>query len=138
MRFFAPVRHLEHGFLARLVHLDYARAIAFVALAAVGEAAGVVRLHCDADHKSGEFAILIRSDLKGRGIGWALMKLMLEWARAENIETVRGDVMKANFEMAEMCRNLEFVPVAGQDDEATTFSIDVCGPDETSAAEAAA
>ncbi|RXF73188.1 bifunctional acetate--CoA ligase family protein/GNAT family N-acetyltransferase [Hansschlegelia zhihuaiae] len=138
MRFFAPVRHLEHGFLTRLVHLDYARAIAFVALAADGEAAGVVRLHCDADHKAGEFAILVRSDLKGRGVGWALMQLMLEWARSENIATVWGDVLKANVEMSAMCRELGFVAIAGGDDEATTFSVDIRALDMASAAEAAA
>jgi acetyltransferase len=32
LRFFAPIKELSHAFLARLVQLDYARAIAFVAI----------------------------------------------------------------------------------------------------------
>jgi acetyltransferase len=125
LRFFAPVRHLEHGFLSRLVQLDYARAIAFVALDAWGEAAGVVRLHCDGDRKTGEFAILVRSDLKGRGIGWALMRLMLDWAHAEHVASVRGDVLNGNAEMSAMCRELGFAQVAGEDRDVATFALDL-------------
>ena len=32
LRFFAAVRDFSHSFIARLVQIDYARAIAFVAL----------------------------------------------------------------------------------------------------------
>ena len=67
LRFFAPVRDFSHAFLARLTQIDYARAIAFVALDAdTGEMIGVVRLHADANHETGEYAILLRSDLKGQ------------------------------------------------------------------------
>ncbi|HVI27413.1 bifunctional acetate--CoA ligase family protein/GNAT family N-acetyltransferase [Hansschlegelia sp.] len=136
LRFFAPVRHLEHGFLTRLVHLDYARSIAFVALDADGEAAGVVRLHCDADRKSGEFAVLVRTDLKGRGLGWALMQLMLDWARAEGVERVEGDVLRANTEMSAMCREMGFVASPAEGD-ATRFVLELAGRPET-ASDAAA
>ena len=33
-----------------------------------------------------EYAILVRSDLKGHGLGWLLMQLIIEYARAEGIE----------------------------------------------------
>ncbi|WP_020186270.1 bifunctional acetate--CoA ligase family protein/GNAT family N-acetyltransferase [Methylopila sp. 73B] len=125
LRFFAPVRHLEHGFLTQLVHLDYARAIAFVALDAAGEAAGVVSLHCNGDRTDGEFAILVRSNLKGRGIGWALMRLVLNWAKAEDVATVRGEVLKENAEMSAMCRELGFEALAGDDRSVTTFSLNL-------------
>jgi acetyltransferase len=53
LRFFAPVREFGHAFLARLVQLDYARAIAFVALdPARGQAMGIVRLHADPNHET--------------------------------------------------------------------------------------
>ena len=41
---------------------------------------GVVWLYCDSIHETGEYAILLRSDLKGRGLGWALMQLIIEYA----------------------------------------------------------
>ena len=91
LRFFAPVKDLTHAFIARLTQLDYSRAIAFIAIAKeTGEMLGAVRLHADANHEDAEFAILVRSDLKGRGLGWLLMQLMLEYARTEGLHKSAG------------------------------------------------
>ena len=69
---------------------------------------GVVRLHASSDYTTGEFAILVRSDLKGRGLGWQLMQLILEYARAEGIGAVEGQVLRGNTTMLEMCKELGF------------------------------
>ena len=109
LRFFAPVRDFSHAFLARLVQIDYARAIAMVALdVATGEMMGAVRLHADANLATGEYAILMRSDLKGLGLGWELMRLMIAWARAEGLQVVEGQVLRENRVMLAMCRRLGF------------------------------
>lgn len=73
-----------------------------------GALLGVVRLHADANYESGEYAILIRSDLKGHGLGWLLMQLMVEYARSEGIRTIKGQVLRENTMMLEMCRELGF------------------------------
>lgn len=117
LRFFAAVRDFSHAFIARLVQIDYARAIAFVALdAASGEMLGAVRLHADADMHSGEYGILLRSDLKGVGLGWKLMELMIEWAKAEGLSTIEGQVLSQNTTMLEMCRDFGFDVRADPDD----------------------
>ncbi|MGA7431863.1 MAG: bifunctional acetate--CoA ligase family protein/GNAT family N-acetyltransferase [Xanthobacteraceae bacterium] len=109
LRFFAPVKEFSHMFVARFTQIDYARAMAFVAIdEASGEMLGVVRIHIDADFNNGEYAILVRSDLKGHGLGWLLMQLMIEYARAEGLKCVRGQVLQENTEMLAMCRNLGF------------------------------
>jgi acetyltransferase len=109
LRFFAPVREFSHAFLARLVQIDYARAIAFVAIdPQTQEMMGAVRLHADANHATGEYAILLRSDLKGLGLGWELMRLMIEWAGAEGLTSVEGQVLRENTTMLAMCRSLGF------------------------------
>ena len=109
LRFFAAVRDFSHAFIARLVQIDYARAIAFVALdAESGAMMGAVRLQADAAHETGEYAILVRSDLKGIGLGWRLMQLMVEWARAEGLRVVEGQVLRENTVMLDMCRRLGF------------------------------
>jgi acetyltransferase len=109
LRFFAPVRDFSHAFLARLIQIDYARAVAFIALdAATGEMLGVVRLHSDSNHETGEYAILMRSDQKGLGLGWELMRLMIEWAKADGLRAVEGQVLRENTTMLEMCRGLGF------------------------------
>jgi acetyltransferase len=109
LRFFAPIREFSHAFLAKLIQIDYARAIAFVALDEdTGEMLGVVRLHADANHDTGEYAILLRSDLKGRGLGWELMQLIIEWAKADGLRVVEGQVLSENTVMLDMCRALGF------------------------------
>jgi acetyltransferase len=109
LRFFAPVKTFSHLFLARLTQLDYARAIAFVAVdEASGEILGVVRLHADANYESGEYAILVRSDLKNHGLGWQLMKLMIRYARSEGLRQIEGQVLRDNVAMIQMCRELGF------------------------------
>ena len=57
---------------------------------------------------SGEYAILIRSDFKGHGLGWLLMQLMIEYARSEGIRTIKGEVLRENAMMLDMCRELGF------------------------------
>ncbi|HYS90814.1 MAG TPA: bifunctional acetate--CoA ligase family protein/GNAT family N-acetyltransferase [Bradyrhizobium sp.] len=109
LRFFAPMKEFTHEFIARLTQLDYARAMAFVAFdEATNEMVGVVRIHSDSIYETGEYAILLRSDLKGKGLGWALMQLIIEYAKSEGLKTISGDVLKENTVMLEMCRHLGF------------------------------
>jgi acetyltransferase len=113
LRFFASMKEFSHEFIARLTQLDYARAMAFVALDEVtNEIVGVVRIHSDSIYETGEYAILLRSDLKGRGLGWALMQLIIEYARSEGLKTISGDVLQENAVMLTMCRNLGFEVMA--------------------------
>lgn len=109
LRFFAPVKEFSHLFIARFTQIDYARAMAFIALdERSGEMLGVVRLHANAGYDEGEYAILVRSDLKGLGIGWMLMQLLIDYARAEGIRTIHGQVLAENTTMLSMCRELGF------------------------------
>jgi len=109
LRFFAPIRHFSHAFLSRLTQLDYARSMAFVALdEASGEPMGVVRLHADSNYEKAEYAVLVRSDLKGRGIGWMLMELIIRYGRSENLQRIEGQVLLENTTMLDMCRQLGF------------------------------
>jgi acetyltransferase len=109
LRFFAPIKEFTHEFIARLTQLDYARAMAFVAFdEATNELVGVVRIHSDSIYENGEYAILLRSDLKGRGLGWALMQLIIEYAKSEGLKRISGQVLQENSVMLNMCRDLGF------------------------------
>jgi len=109
LRFFAPVKEFSHEFIARLTQLDYARAMAFVAFdEASKELVGVVRFHSDSIYENGEYAILLRSELKGRGLGWALMQLIIEYAKSEGLKRLSGQVLQENSVMLNMCRELGF------------------------------
>lgn len=103
------MRAFSHAFIARLTQIDYARAMAFVAIDEDRrELLGVVRLHSDANYELGEYAILLRSDLKGQGLGWKLMELMIEYARNEGLRRIEGQVLRENTAMLRMCRELGF------------------------------
>jgi acetyltransferase len=109
LRFFAPVKEFGHSFIARFTQIDYARAMAFIAIEeSSGKMLGVVRLHADANYDSGEYAILVRSDLKGRGLGYLLMQMIIEYARAEGIKSIEAQVLSENSAMLAMCRELGF------------------------------
>jgi len=119
LRFFAPLKEFSHPFIARLTQIDYARAMAFIAIGeASGEMLGGVRLHANSDYDKGEYAILVRSDLKGHGLGWLLMQLLIEYARAEGIRTIEGQVLSENITMLNMCRELGFEISHDPDDAA--------------------
>jgi len=117
LRFFAPLKSFSHSFLARLTQLDYAREMAFIATEdGSGDAAGAVRLHADPGHVEAEYAILLRSDLKGIGLGRALMILMIDWARAEGIRCVHSQVLAENGPMLTLCQSLGFAIALDPDD----------------------
>ena len=78
------------------------------ARAKAGEMPGAVRLMLDADHESGEFAILLRSDQQGRGLGRALMKMMIDYGEMEGLKHIEGQVLAENATMLAMCRQLGF------------------------------
>ena len=109
LRFFHAVKQFSHSFIARLTQLDYARAMAFVALdPQTGEILGAVQLHSDSLYQTAEYAILLQSDLKGKGLGWALMQLLIRYARSEGLKRLSGEVLIENTTMLSMCHELGF------------------------------
>lgn len=109
LRFFAPMRQVSPELIDRLIHYDPTKAMAFIAIEeASGRMLGVVRLHDDDAGESGEFAILLRTRLKGHGLGWLMMKHMIANAKAKGLKTVRGQVLAENATMLLMCEELGF------------------------------
>ena len=104
LRFFAPVKEFSHIFIARLTQIDYARTMAFLALdEGSGQMLGAVQLHGDVNHETGEYAILLRSDLQGRGLGWLLMQTMIEYASADGLRSIEGEVLREKYDRAAEC-----------------------------------
>ncbi len=109
MRFFVAMKELTHQFAAKLTQIDYDREMAMVAEPEKrGEIWGVARFFADPDNVRAEFAVAVRSDLKGRGLGYALMTRLIEIARSRGIGELFGDVLSENDAMLSMCRDLGF------------------------------
>ena len=120
LRFLGPLRDFPHLLAARLSQIDYDREMAFVAIderegSSHGEILGVSRFIADPDNETAEFAVMVRSDLKGRGLGYQLMRDILACARQRGIKKVYGDVLSENITMLQMAAELGFVREGTQD-----------------------
>jgi len=117
LRFFTPIRDLPHALAARLSQIDYDREMALIArLAADGPALGVVRISADPDSRRCEFAIALRSDWKGRGLGYLLMERIIAVAQNRGIGEIFGDVLHENGPMLKLARALGFALTAHPED----------------------
>ncbi len=127
-RFLMPMTTIAPAMLVRLTQLDYDREIAFVALDDADELAGIVRYSADPDRRSAEYGVLVRSDLKGRGLGLVLMRRLIDYARKEGIAQLSGLVLPDNEPMLRLCRDLGF-SVQGPlpDEEIVRVSLDLQG-----------
>ncbi len=130
LRFFSVRRSLPRSELARLVQIDYAREMAFIALApgadGVPETLGVVRAVADPDNREAEFAVIVRSDLKGRGLGDLLMTKILRYLRGRGTARVVGDVLHENKAMRDLALRHGFhVDPASRDDTALHYVLEL-------------
>ena len=113
LRFFGALKHLPAALATRLSRIDYAREMALIAVPFAstygsGPIFGVARVIGDADGRTAEFAVLVRSDLKGHGLGYRLLTEVLSYARKEGLQHVYGDVLSDNAAMLQMTRELGF------------------------------
>lgn len=113
-RFFHLVRELPHSQLARFTQIDYDREMAFIAVRR-GEILADVRAVADPDNQLAEFAILVRSDWAGKGLGHALLSKLIAYCRARGTIQLFGDVLANNQRMLELAAALGFraAPMAG-------------------------
>lgn len=114
LRFFSPLRQLPHSEMARFTQIDYEREMAFIATRSVGdrnETLGVVRAITDPDNLRAEFAVLVRTDMKGQGLGEALMRKIIAYCRQRGTREIVGDILRENQAMRTLAAELGFQPV---------------------------
>ncbi|CAN7622004.1 bifunctional acetate--CoA ligase family protein/GNAT family N-acetyltransferase [Duganella sp. LjRoot269] len=109
LRFFSAMRELPPAQLARLTQIDYDRAMAFIATRTGAdnkpETLGVVRAIADADNQSAEFAIIVRSDLKGQGLGYILFQKLVDYFRSQGTAEIVGDALSENLGVQKLVRD---------------------------------
>ncbi len=95
--------------IARLTQIDYAREMAFLALTPEeDEILGLVHLLADPDYTRADYAMNVRSDLKGQGLAWMLMRHLIDYALKENLATLDGSILASNTTILKMCSELGF------------------------------
>jgi acetyltransferase len=112
MRVFYSKRTMERSELARLVQIDYAREMAFVAQASgpdgQPQTLGVVRAITDPDNVAAEFGVIVRSDLKGGGLGRLMMQKLIAYLRAQGTQRLVATVLEGNERMLKLAKELGF------------------------------
>ncbi|WP_088278695.1 bifunctional acetate--CoA ligase family protein/GNAT family N-acetyltransferase [Ideonella sp. A 288] len=123
MRVFYSRRSIERTELARLTQVDYAREVAFVAVeqGADGQekTLGVARAVIDPDNIEAEFGIIVRSELKGAGLGERLMDKLIRTLRGRGTRRLTATVLVENARMLDLARELGFVRQASRPGEGT-------------------
>jgi len=111
-RFFGLVRAFPHHEMARFTQIDYEREMAFIATEKVSdkdsETLGVVRAILQLRNNSAEFAIILRSDLKGQGLGRRLLQKMIHYCRTRGIKRLVGQVLQENHAMLKLAEKFGF------------------------------
>jgi len=111
-RMFTSVTDLTPAQLARFTQIDYAREMALIAVRDVaggeGETLGVARVVADPDNVDGEFAVVVRSGLKGRGLGRLLMQRLIAYAQDSGLQAMTGVALYDNERLLALARSLGF------------------------------
>ncbi|MDU3818475.1 MAG: bifunctional acetate--CoA ligase family protein/GNAT family N-acetyltransferase [Pantoea sp.] len=110
-RYFSEINEFTHEDLANMTQIDYDREMAFVAVREQGgkaEIIGVTRAISDADNTDAEFSVLVRSDLKGVGLGRRLLEKMIVYTRHHGLQQLNGITMPRNQGMITLAKKLGF------------------------------
>ncbi|MDC0336248.1 bifunctional acetate--CoA ligase family protein/GNAT family N-acetyltransferase [Pseudodesulfovibrio sp.] len=114
LRFFGVVqRDFDHKDIARFTQIDYDREMAFIATApdenGDPETLGVMRTNTKPDNTDAEFAIVVRSDQKGEGLGSMLFHKGIRYTKERGTKTLSGQTMIENKAMQGLSKKFGFV-----------------------------
>ncbi len=117
MRFFDTMRRLPRSQLARFTQIDYDREMALVAIERDADGSerslGEVRLVTAPDNVYADFAIVVRSELKGQGLGRVLLTSIVDYARTRGIGELRAETLSSNMRMQKLATDLGFTLSSG-------------------------
>lgn len=127
LRFFSTMREMPRSQLARFTQIDYDREMAFVAVAGDGsdsaETLGEVRAVADPDNCCAEFAIVVRSELKGKRLGTLLLKKMIDYCRSRGTAELRGETLVGNDRMLALAKDFSFARHLPSDGDAVELRL---------------
>jgi acetyltransferase len=114
-RFLSAVREVGHERLAAMTQVDYRRTINFLAFAEDGTLVATAMVATSGDGSRAEFAISVHQSWKGKGISWTMTDFILDYARAEGIQTVESLESRENHAAIALEREFGFRTVPCDD-----------------------
>ena len=126
-RVFTRLRELQPSQLARLTQIDYDREMAFVAVREVkngsgeakSETLGVARVIADPDNITAEFAVIVRSDLKGHHLGRILMQKLIAYCKSRGTQEIVGEALAHNKRVLNLAAGFGFTVSPMPDEQGT-------------------
>ena len=110
-RYFSEINEFTHDDLANMTQIDYDREMTFIVIKGSSEIIGVVRVIEDPDNQEAEFAVLVRSDMKGNTIGYQLMDKIIRYSRSRGTQRLTAITMPENKKMLQLAQKLGFKQV---------------------------
>jgi N-acetylglutamate synthase-like GNAT family acetyltransferase len=107
-RFLSAVHNVSENFLKRLSRVDHDRTEDYLAFDTDGTLIATAMLAADETKERGEVAISVRSDFKGRGIGWTLLDHVARCARAKGIKVLEAIEDRGNQQAIEIEKEMGF------------------------------
>jgi acetyltransferase len=111
MRFFGGLRAVPPALLDHLLRVDDLERLALVVIGTNGggrrEVLAVGRAHTSAD-TTAELALLVRSNLKGLGLGAALLARLIAHCRNRGISQLVAEVLQQNARMLRLAERFGF------------------------------
>lgn len=130
-RYFSEINEFTHEDLANMTQIDYDREMAIVAVRRTDdgeEILGVTRAISDPDNVDAEFAVLVRSDLKGLGLGRRLLEKLIGYTRDHGLMRLNGITMPNNRGMVTLARKLGFTVDIQLEDGIVSLTLPLAGP----------
>jgi acetyltransferase len=87
------------------------------------ETLGVVRAVANADDSDAEFAIIVRSDLHGRGLGRVLMKKIIGYCKTRGIGKLSGQALPSKQAMIHLAKDLGFSVTPSQSSDGVELEL---------------
>src|SRR5690606_20126731 len=132
-RFFQYRKHFTHEDVVQMVQIDYDREMVFIASAEKpdgggNETLGTVRTWTDADNLQCEFAVMVRDDQRGEGLGVTLMNKMIRYCRQRGTVEMIGSVLTDNKPMLRLADKLGFQMTYNEEEDVMDLRLPLNSP----------
>lgn len=118
-----------HERLLKVCHCDFEHDIALVAVHGEGDDQRIIavgRIGRDDPHaKSMEFALLVRDDFQGKGVGKLLLTSLIELGRRVGLQRITADILPENREMIELARKVGFTLARDEEENVVRARIEL-------------
>ncbi len=129
LRFFGAPREFEFSDMASFTQIDYDREMAFIATRQLSsgdsETLGVVRTSTRPDNSSAEYAIIVRGDMKGKGLGRLLLEKMIRYVKSRGTKVLEAQTLPENKAMIGLSQRLGFSVRTDYDDDVVEMKLEL-------------